>query len=169
MPETWNLRRRLTLSGGEIAYDVLGDGPPLILVHGTPSRSYIWRDVALRLADRFTVYDRRVRAPTPIHRRSRQHHLGRARRVARPHARRTSARAHPRLGPPRVAGDRAFRHGRQPARGRRSALRFLHRLWFCHLVLTTSRQQTKSAPTFLFRPRPLEKVRPLHGAARRRP
>ena len=46
MPETWNLRRRLTLSGGEIAYDVLGYGPPLILVHGTPSRSYIWRDVA---------------------------------------------------------------------------------------------------------------------------
>jgi pimeloyl-ACP methyl ester carboxylesterase len=56
MPENWNLRRRLTLSGGEIAYDVLGYGPPLILVHGTPSRSYIWRDVALRLADRFTLY-----------------------------------------------------------------------------------------------------------------
>jgi pimeloyl-ACP methyl ester carboxylesterase len=56
MPETWNLRRRLPLSGGEIAYDVLGYGPPLILVHGTPSRSYIWRDVAMRLADRFTVY-----------------------------------------------------------------------------------------------------------------
>jgi pimeloyl-ACP methyl ester carboxylesterase len=54
--ETWNLRRRLTLSGGEIAYDVLGYGQPLILVHGTPSRSYIWRDVAMRLADRFTVY-----------------------------------------------------------------------------------------------------------------
>ena len=56
MQGTWNLRRRLALSGGEIAYDVLGYGPPLILVHGTPSRSYIWRDVALRLADRFTVY-----------------------------------------------------------------------------------------------------------------
>jgi pimeloyl-ACP methyl ester carboxylesterase len=53
MPETWNLRRRLTLSGGEIACDVLGYGP---LVHGTPSRSYIWRDVALRLADSFTLY-----------------------------------------------------------------------------------------------------------------
>ena len=53
MQGTWNLRRRLALSGGEIAYDVLGYGPPLILVHGTPSRSYIWRDVALRLADRF--------------------------------------------------------------------------------------------------------------------
>jgi pimeloyl-ACP methyl ester carboxylesterase len=35
---------------------VLGYGPPLILIHGTPSRSYIWRDVAMRLADRFTVY-----------------------------------------------------------------------------------------------------------------
>jgi pimeloyl-ACP methyl ester carboxylesterase len=56
MPETWNLRRRITVSGGEISYDVLGYGPPLILVHGTPSRSYIWRDVALRLADRFSVY-----------------------------------------------------------------------------------------------------------------
>jgi pimeloyl-ACP methyl ester carboxylesterase len=56
MPETWNLRRRLTLSGGEIAYDVLGYGPPLILVHGTPSSSYLWRNVAMRLADRFTVY-----------------------------------------------------------------------------------------------------------------
>ena len=55
MPETWNLRRRLTLSGGEIAYDVLGYGPPLILVHGTPSRSYICRNVAWRLADRFTL------------------------------------------------------------------------------------------------------------------
>jgi pimeloyl-ACP methyl ester carboxylesterase len=56
MPEAWNLRRRLTLPGGEIAYDVFGYGPPLILVHGTPSRSYIWREVAMRLADRFTVY-----------------------------------------------------------------------------------------------------------------
>jgi pimeloyl-ACP methyl ester carboxylesterase len=56
MQGTWNLRRRLTLSGREIAYDVLGYGPPLILVHGTPSRSYIWRDVALRLADRFTLH-----------------------------------------------------------------------------------------------------------------
>ena len=55
MPEAWNLRRRLTLSEGEIAYDVLGYGPPLILVHGTPSRSYIWRDVALSLADYLLV------------------------------------------------------------------------------------------------------------------
>ena len=53
---SWNLRRRVKLSGGEVAYDVLGYGPPVILLHGTPSRSYIWRDVAMTLANRFTVY-----------------------------------------------------------------------------------------------------------------
>ena len=52
----WNLRRRITLSGTEVAYDVLGFGPPLVLVHGTPTNSSIWRNVALRLADRFSVY-----------------------------------------------------------------------------------------------------------------
>jgi pimeloyl-ACP methyl ester carboxylesterase len=56
MPEEWNLRRRITLSGTELAYDVLGFGPPLVLVHGTPTNSSIWRNVALRLADRFSVY-----------------------------------------------------------------------------------------------------------------
>jgi pimeloyl-ACP methyl ester carboxylesterase len=29
---------------------------PLLLVHGTPTNSYIWRNVALRLADRFSVF-----------------------------------------------------------------------------------------------------------------
>lgn len=56
MPQGWNLRSRVSLSGGEIAYDALGYGPPVVLVHGTPSRSYVWREVASRLADRFTVY-----------------------------------------------------------------------------------------------------------------
>jgi pimeloyl-ACP methyl ester carboxylesterase len=50
------LRRRARLAAGEIAYDVLGYGPPVVLVHGTPGRSYAWRDVAFKLADRFTVY-----------------------------------------------------------------------------------------------------------------
>jgi pimeloyl-ACP methyl ester carboxylesterase len=56
MPEEGNLRRRITLSAGEVAYDVLGFGPPLLLVHETPTNSYIWRNVAMRLADRFSVY-----------------------------------------------------------------------------------------------------------------
>ena len=56
MPQEWNLRRRISLSGAEVAYDVLGFGPPLLLVHGTPANSHIWRNVAMRLADRFSVY-----------------------------------------------------------------------------------------------------------------
>jgi pimeloyl-ACP methyl ester carboxylesterase len=56
MPQEWYLRRSVSLSSGEVAYDVLGFGPPLILVHGTPTNSYIWRNVALRLADRFSIY-----------------------------------------------------------------------------------------------------------------
>jgi pimeloyl-ACP methyl ester carboxylesterase len=52
----WRLRQRVGLSGGEVAYDVFGDGRSVILVHGTPSRSYIWRNVVPKLADRFTVY-----------------------------------------------------------------------------------------------------------------
>jgi len=50
------LTRRAATSRGEIAWDVLGDGPPVVLVHGTPSRSLLWRNVAPTLAERFTVY-----------------------------------------------------------------------------------------------------------------
>ncbi len=52
----WCLRQRAELSGGEVAFDVFGDGPPVVLVHGTPSWSYIWRNVAPALAEQFTVY-----------------------------------------------------------------------------------------------------------------
>ncbi|MBA4116009.1 MAG: alpha/beta hydrolase [Rubrobacter sp.] len=55
-PEAWRLGRRAELSGGEIAYEVFGDGPPVVLVHGTPSRSYIWRNVVPALANHFSVY-----------------------------------------------------------------------------------------------------------------
>jgi pimeloyl-ACP methyl ester carboxylesterase len=46
----WDLRRRLRVGEDEIAWDALGDGPPVVLVHGFPSHSFIWRDVAARLA-----------------------------------------------------------------------------------------------------------------------
>ena len=42
--------------GGEVAYGVFGEGPPVVLVHGTPSRSCIWREVVPVLAERRTVY-----------------------------------------------------------------------------------------------------------------
>jgi len=47
---------RARLSGGSVAWGREGDGPPIVLVHGTPSWSYAWREVARRLAERFTVY-----------------------------------------------------------------------------------------------------------------
>ena len=52
----WRLGRREGVSAGAVAYEVLGEGPSVVLVHGTPTRSYLWREVAQRLADRFAVY-----------------------------------------------------------------------------------------------------------------
>ena len=39
----------------EIAYRIGGSGPPLLLLHGYPQTSYMWRKVAPALAKRFTV------------------------------------------------------------------------------------------------------------------
>lgn len=52
----WRLGRRETLPAGEVAYEVFGEGPPVVLIHGTPSNSYLWRRVVPVLADRFSVY-----------------------------------------------------------------------------------------------------------------
>lgn len=52
----WRLRRSYASSEGQVAHDVLGEGPPLVLVHGTPSWSYLWRHVAPHLAENFTVH-----------------------------------------------------------------------------------------------------------------
>jgi pimeloyl-ACP methyl ester carboxylesterase len=46
----------VTVSGGEVAAAVYGDGPPVILVHGTPASSYLWRKVAPALARQHSVY-----------------------------------------------------------------------------------------------------------------
>ncbi len=53
---SWTLDQRATTTNGEIAWDRFGEGPPVVLVHGTPSRSVLWRDIAPQLADRCTVY-----------------------------------------------------------------------------------------------------------------
>ena len=41
----WRLGRRERVSAGEVAYEVFGEGPPVILVHGTPMWSYLWRNI----------------------------------------------------------------------------------------------------------------------------
>jgi pimeloyl-ACP methyl ester carboxylesterase len=52
----WVLRERFATGAGDIAWDRLGEGPPVVVVHGTPWSSWTWRRVAPRLAERFTVY-----------------------------------------------------------------------------------------------------------------
>jgi pimeloyl-ACP methyl ester carboxylesterase len=52
----WRLSQEYESADGAVAYDVLGNGPPVVLVHGTPSWSYLWRSVASELAGRFTVH-----------------------------------------------------------------------------------------------------------------
>ena len=44
------LTERAQTSFGEIAFGVLGDGPPVVLVHGTPSRAAVWQRVVPALA-----------------------------------------------------------------------------------------------------------------------
>lgn len=41
---------------GNIKYNIVGRGEPLILVHGTPWSSYNWRKIIPALSDWFTVY-----------------------------------------------------------------------------------------------------------------
>lgn len=54
--EHWSLNQRFDYEEQAVAYDVLGEGDPLVLVHGTPFSSYVWRSIARELACHYTVY-----------------------------------------------------------------------------------------------------------------
>jgi pimeloyl-ACP methyl ester carboxylesterase len=54
--DVWRLGERQGTSVGEVAYEVFGEGPPVILVHGTPTRSYLWRNIVPALAEHHSVY-----------------------------------------------------------------------------------------------------------------
>ena len=47
--------RTLTGDGAEVFARVGGSGPPLLLLHGFPETHLMWRDIAPRLTERFTV------------------------------------------------------------------------------------------------------------------
>ncbi len=50
------LRERLAWRGREVAWDRLGSGPDVVLCHGTPWSSALWRPLAERLAAAHTVH-----------------------------------------------------------------------------------------------------------------
>ncbi|WP_274558895.1 alpha/beta fold hydrolase [Streptomyces spiramyceticus] len=55
----WHLTRTFPSTSGEVRWDRTGDaaGPPVVLLHGTPFSSYVWRAVARALGARgFSVY-----------------------------------------------------------------------------------------------------------------
>ncbi|MFD9539934.1 alpha/beta fold hydrolase [Streptomyces sp. NPDC060022] len=54
----WTLDRTFTSSSGEVRWAVLGpeQAPPVVLVHGTPFSSYVWRGIARALAQDHRVY-----------------------------------------------------------------------------------------------------------------
>jgi pimeloyl-ACP methyl ester carboxylesterase len=54
--EEWRLGERQGTSVGEVAYEVFSEGPPVVLVHGTPTRSYLWRNIVPALAEHRSVY-----------------------------------------------------------------------------------------------------------------
>jgi len=50
------LTRTLDWRGRSVAWDRLGEGPPLVFLHGTPWSSALWRPIAEALSSQFTVY-----------------------------------------------------------------------------------------------------------------
>lgn len=52
----WNLTKQFRSSFGNVQYDVRGEGPPIVLVHGTPWSSYNWRELIPALSSWYTVY-----------------------------------------------------------------------------------------------------------------
>ena len=52
----WSLTRTFKFQGQTLRYDMHGNGPPVVLVHGTPWSSFNWRHLIPHLAKDWTVY-----------------------------------------------------------------------------------------------------------------
>lgn len=51
-----SLTKSFDFEGQSVAYDATGKGEPVVLVHGTPFSSYVWRHIARELAREFHVF-----------------------------------------------------------------------------------------------------------------
>jgi pimeloyl-ACP methyl ester carboxylesterase len=54
--QEWNLPERYVFDGHDIAWGVIGDGPPAVVLHGTPFSSAEWRRIAPLLARQRRVF-----------------------------------------------------------------------------------------------------------------
>lgn len=52
----WRLREQQRTQQGIVAWDSSGTGRPVVLVHGTPWSSFVWRHIAAALSATHTVY-----------------------------------------------------------------------------------------------------------------
>jgi pimeloyl-ACP methyl ester carboxylesterase len=52
----WSLTQVHSSAQGDVRWDSFGSGSPVVLMHGTPFSSFVWREVAPALAQRHTVY-----------------------------------------------------------------------------------------------------------------
>lgn len=52
----WHLSRTFDSPQGAIRWDSFGAGPPIVLLHGTPNWSFIWRNVVEHLSSQHSVY-----------------------------------------------------------------------------------------------------------------
>ncbi len=54
--EDWQLDEEYASPSGTIRWARVGQGEPVVLLHGTPFSSYIWRDIVAQLSDRFCFH-----------------------------------------------------------------------------------------------------------------
>lgn len=53
---SWALPHTFSFEGQQVRYGVLGGGKPLVMLHGTPFSSVVWRRIAPYLADRRQIF-----------------------------------------------------------------------------------------------------------------
>ncbi|QUX26569.1 alpha/beta fold hydrolase [Nocardiopsis akebiae] len=54
--DAWTLDRSFEAPNGTVRWTRSGDGDPVVLLHGTPFSSHVWRHVARALSARYTVH-----------------------------------------------------------------------------------------------------------------